>query len=485
MALTVRLSLGMISRTEALAEVVPAAALAEEPQIPGAEREFALPLGFEQGDQLGDEVWEDEAEERLVLVHVWRVAGRSFTGLPRGPRSIREKGVPCRSHRRVGPGRRPREDAVRTLQPRDVVLAHARNVPPDTKSPKSSRSWAKRVVRSVTNELNRVTPAARQRSGVRHKETPLLMQIHRSRHARGFTVLPNTLLQDRRLSYTARGLLTDLLSRPDGWREDGRRMADTSPQGRLAVAKALRELTAFGYYRVERVRQPDGTFLSQAHVYDAPQAGPSAVPPDSGRSADGARGAQPVKDRGKEPTLPAQRTAPDTMLGAGAGGQRKTPLAEPTPVGPPNPAVGEAAALLHRVTAAEPRLRLGAAEALALAPLVIPWLERGHGPRDLAQALLSGLPEPVHSASALLHDRLTRKLPQATEPVAAPAKPRWYECTTCARPTPDEGICRTCAGLGVTPPEALDERARTAARGRALVGNALHGHRSGHLAARA
>lgn len=42
------------------------------------------------------------------------------------------------------------------------------------------------------------------------------MQIHRSRHARGFTVLPNTLLQDRRLSYTARGLLADLLSRPDG-----------------------------------------------------------------------------------------------------------------------------------------------------------------------------------------------------------------------------------------------------------------------------
>ncbi|WP_335983864.1 hypothetical protein [Streptomyces sp. CA2R106] len=34
--------------------------------------------------------------------------------------------------------------------------------------------------------------------------------------------MPNTLLQDRRLSYTARGLLADLLSRPDGWREDGR-----------------------------------------------------------------------------------------------------------------------------------------------------------------------------------------------------------------------------------------------------------------------
>ncbi|MFD5438556.1 hypothetical protein ACFWJ4_41215 [Kitasatospora sp. NPDC127067] len=59
------------------------------------------------------------------------------------------------------------------------------------------------------------------------------MQIHRSAHVRAFTVLPNGLLQDRRLSYTARGLLADLLSRPDGWREDGRQMADSSPQGRV------------------------------------------------------------------------------------------------------------------------------------------------------------------------------------------------------------------------------------------------------------
>nr|WSX78507.1 hypothetical protein OH826_34465 [Streptomyces sp. NBC_00899] len=301
------------------------------------------------------------------------------------------------------------------------------------------------------------------------------MQIHRIRHARGFTVLPNALLQDRRLSYTARGLLADLLSRPDGWREDGRHMADTSPQGRLAVAKALRELTAFGYYRVERVRRPDGTFVSETHVYDIPQVGPGAVRPGSGRPADGARDAHPVKDRGKEPTLPAQRTAP----GAGAGGRQKTTAAAPGL--PPNAALGAAAALLHRVTAAEPRLRLGTAEAIALAPLVTGWLEQGHGPRDLAQALLSGLPERVHSAPALLRDRLTRKLPPAPDPVAAP--PRRYECAACARPTPDEGICRICAGLDASPPEATDERARTAARGRALVRAALNGNRPGPLAA--
>ncbi len=82
------------------------------------------------------------------------------------------------------------------------------------------------------------------------------MQIHRSAHGRNFTVLPNALLQDRRLSYTARGLLVDLLSRPDGRREDGRQMADSSTQGRGTVRRALKELTVAGYYRVDTVRLP-------------------------------------------------------------------------------------------------------------------------------------------------------------------------------------------------------------------------------------
>jgi hypothetical protein len=249
------------------------------------------------------------------------------------------------------------------------------------------------------------------------------------------------------------------------------------------VAKALRELTAFGYYRVERVRLPDGTFVSQAHVYDTPhtpyattkQVVPGAVLPGSGRSAADDRGTHSVKDRGKEPTLPAQRTPIGAVLGAGRGERREIPSPPLAQAEPASAASAEAAALLHCVIAAEPRLRLGATEAMTLAPLVTPWLERGLGPRDLSYALLGGLPERVHSASAFLRDRLTRKLPPAPEPITTPPKPRWHECASCARPIPHEVVCRVCAGLDATPPGAVDERARTAARGRALVRAALNG----------
>ncbi|MFC1400808.1 MULTISPECIES: hypothetical protein [Streptacidiphilus] len=285
------------------------------------------------------------------------------------------------------------------------------------------------------------------------------MHIHRSRPAHGFTVLPNAFLQDRRLSYTARGLLADLLSRPDGWREDGRQMADRSPQGRGAVARALKELTEFGYYRVEKVRQEGGTILSVAHAWDTPQqVGPAPTRPGPGSAGTGIPDALPEKNRQKEPALPAQ--------------------AAPRPKKPQQPQRGgaepSAVALLFRVVRAEPRLRLGVPEAASLAPLVAQWLERGCTQQDLAQALLPGLPAQVHSAVALLRDRLVRKLPPAPPPVPPPdtVVARRYECGRCSDPVPRAGICRPCAGLGPRV-VAVGGGAAATARGAARVRAAL------------
>ncbi|MFE7563859.1 hypothetical protein [Kitasatospora sp. NPDC057500] len=279
------------------------------------------------------------------------------------------------------------------------------------------------------------------------------MHIHRSAHARNFTVLPNFVLQYRKLSYTARGLLADLLSRPDGWREDGRHMADTSPQGRGAVRKALKELTDAGYYRVEKVRLPDGTLRSEAHVYDTPQfARPGVTLPASGGPPTGGAGGPVVKDRGQEPTLP-----PESM----DDGER------------------EAVDTLFRVIRPEPQLRLGEAEARDLAPLVGQWLARGCTAADLAHALLPGLPAPMHSAAAVLRYRLEHKMPPC-RPAEGTRRASYSECAECHDPVPAQGICRACAGLGEQP-KAAGGGTSVTARGVARARAALLGARAPHV----
>ncbi|MFJ4795723.1 hypothetical protein [Kitasatospora purpeofusca] len=287
------------------------------------------------------------------------------------------------------------------------------------------------------------------------------MRVHRSAHVRNFTVLPNAVLQYRRLSYTARGLLADLLSRPDGWREDGRHMADSSPQGRGAIRKALKELTDAGYYRVEKIRMPDGTIRTETHVYDTPWSSPDATRPASGGAGAGRADSPPPKNRRKEPSLPAS-SADD--------GRAEE--------------VREAVATLFRVIRPEPRLRLGEAEAAELAPLVAQWLERGATRTDLAHALLPGLPTPMHSAAAVIRYRLEHKMPPAQSAARPPA--RYAECAKCHDPVPRPGICRPCAGLttgALTIGKGAEVATAGAARVRTALRSAMTGGRPAHIAA--
>ncbi|MFD0564444.1 hypothetical protein ACFQ2M_22375 [Kitasatospora saccharophila] len=232
-------------------------------------------------------------------------------------------------------------------------------------------------------------------------------------------------------------------------------MADSSPQGRRAIYKALRELASAGYYRVVKVQLEDGTIVSENHVYDTPQ---PELPPGAvlaGPGAPEAAGAVVLtKDPDKEPTLPTEPAEPVGVPGVVNGRLR------------------EAAAVLLRVVRPEPRLRIGQAEAEGLAPLVVLWQERGATPADLATALLPGLPVPLHSPVAVLRDRLQRKMP----PVPAPrATARYSECATCHDPVPRPGICLACAGLAPRR-RAVDRKATTRA-GAARVREAMRAAR--------
>ncbi|WP_035847318.1 hypothetical protein [Kitasatospora azatica] len=316
------------------------------------------------------------------------------------------------------------------------------------------------------------------------------MRVNRSAHPRKFIVLPNGLLQDRRLSYTARGLLADLLSRPDGWREDGRQMADSSPQGRGAIRKALRELTDAGYYRVVKRRMPDGTIRSEAHVFDTPQRPelPGVPRPVAGEATTGPADAPLVKNLVKEPSLPATRNdepSADAEAGKEPGGEEEGhDIVADTPAAP-DEEVRTAVLTLFRVIKPEPRLPLGEAEAMELAPLVAQWLQRGSTPGELAQALLPGLPTTVHSPVGVLRSRLERKMPPVRVP-EVPGAARYAECAKCHDPVSQPGICGACAGLGerqVAVGRGADVTLRGAARVRAAMRLAKPGLSSGQLAA--
>lgn len=144
------------------------------------------------------------------------------------------------------------------------------------------------------------------------------MIIHRSHPARGYTIIPDATLRDPHLSYEARGVLVEILSRPDDWRTTAAEMAETARrqrgargEGRRKLAAAFAELRAAGYMEQVRVQGPRGRMAMETHVYDTPQTGdtPSGMPvrPAETQKTAGGTGIPPGRYAGNSP--PASQTA--------------------------------------------------------------------------------------------------------------------------------------------------------------------------------
>ncbi|WP_327137315.1 hypothetical protein OG585_24360 [Streptomyces sp. NBC_01340] len=247
------------------------------------------------------------------------------------------------------------------------------------------------------------------------------MRIHRTTPTRAFSVFSNALLRDRSLSWCAVGVLTYLLSLPNGARATIRTLAEQRKEGRARIAAALRELEESRYLRrVVRKDGESGQLFTVYEVFDTPYDNePPAGEPEkvenlaSGESDVAGAGDLPSgeKTREQEPPSPPPEPEPE---GKGKGEREVAPTAR----------TALAAKLLGSLGRAEPRLALGGAEALRLAPLVEDWWERGATSAQVRSALTQGLPSPVYSARALVEDRLRRKrpaAPESAEPTAAPA----------------------------------------------------------------
>ncbi|MGW1758522.1 hypothetical protein [Streptomyces mirabilis] len=229
--------------------------------------------------------------------------------------------------------------------------------------------------------------------------------------------MTNALLRDRSLSWCAVGVLTYLLSLPNGARATIRTLAEQRKEGRARIAAALRELEESRYLRrVVRKDGESGQLFTVYEVFDTPydDEPPTGEPEKvenlaSGESDVAGAGALPSgeKTREQEPPSPPPETGTGTEgKGKGKGGREVAPTARTT----------LAAKLLGSLGRAEPRLALGGAEALRLAPLVEEWWERGATSAQVRSALTQGLPSPVYSARALVEDRLRRKRPATPEP---------------------------------------------------------------------
>lgn len=92
------------------------------------------------------------------------------------------------------------------------------------------------------------------------------MPVIRVNKTKDYTVMANYHFRDKNLSLKAKGLLSMMLSLPDGWGYSVEGLAKLSTDGRDSINATLRELEKHGYLKRGRVRDDNGK-LGQA-VYD-------------------------------------------------------------------------------------------------------------------------------------------------------------------------------------------------------------------------
>jgi len=95
---------------------------------------------------------------------------------------------------------------------------------------------------------------------VEHDEEPLRFRIFRLEKKERYARIANSVFEDGRLSWEARGLQGYLLTKPDDWQVRLFDLIARGPAGQHKVRRMLRELEEIGYLHRKRVRRKDGTF---------------------------------------------------------------------------------------------------------------------------------------------------------------------------------------------------------------------------------
>ncbi|MFF2192738.1 hypothetical protein [Streptomyces sp. NPDC058157] len=255
---------------------------------------------------------------------------------------------------------------------------------------------------------------------------------------------------------------------PDGADISVKTLAAVLPLwGQCALRTALNRLATAGHLHRVRQRLPgdatrwvtrtffsrtarDGTWWARFTLRDAPA--PTTPPPPS---------PAPPPPRTSAPTAAPAPDRPPSPASAGPCATTRPP--SPTPPGdtdpaprPPAPPAADAYGILASLGRAAPALALSKADCTALAPLLVPWLDRGATPDRIRAALSADLPPLVHHPAGFVRKRLEARLPTPAAPPAPAPPPLRVECTECRAPGPPgafaEGRCRACRPDGPRPP---------------------------------
>ena len=148
------------------------------------------------------------------------------------------------------------------------------------------------------------------------------MIVRSPRPANHFTVLTNSIIRDRRLSWRARGILVYLLSMPDDWRTTSSHLASVGQEGRDSIRNALAELESVGYLRRTKCQDERGRWTTRTLVFDAPQ-NPQGNPqpePDFQASVDQALLEELNKKNGTGTNRPKRKSMIPRICGSCDGG---------------------------------------------------------------------------------------------------------------------------------------------------------------------
>lgn len=258
------------------------------------------------------------------------------------------------------------------------------------------------------------------------------------------------------------GLLTRLLSLPDGTGATVEKIAAQVSNGRRSVSSAMNELIEAGYVKRAKVQDPEtGRWVTFTTVTDTPESAGSPTDhlPTVGEATGRTVGGSPIgrKTESKKDTTPprsqAQEAARLAAESAEKGGEGEATFLHK--IG--REMAREARRILERLSLHK-CLPLSDREISRLAPKVVPWLREDYRSDEILQCLTTALPEQIDSVPGLISHRLRHFTPVRSVP-QQPSKPRVERahCEGCEAPFPlghAGGICRTCK----------DEMDRAAAR---------------------